>query len=184
MKRVIVIMGASGTGKSTVSAYLTQQFGIPRVLTHTTRPARQGEVSGVDYYFETPASFAQNHYLEAVTYSGYQYGSSYEGLTRAWAQNDLVSIILDTAGGLTYQHALGAQFAGLFLTVPDAAHLADRLVARGDAPARVAARLASAETKRDLTLPPVLAPFTTVVVNADWAATKRALAAFVATLTA
>ena len=94
MKHVIVITGATGTGKTTVSTYLKTKYQIPRIITHTTRPKRPGEQDGVDYYFETDASFGHNHFLEAVTYAGYQYGSSYEGLERAFEKSDLVSIVL------------------------------------------------------------------------------------------
>ena len=66
MKHVVVITGAPGTGKTTVRNYLTQKYGMSKILTHTTRPKRQGEVHGVDYYFETDESFDQNHFLEHV----------------------------------------------------------------------------------------------------------------------
>jgi guanylate kinase len=59
--KLIVITGATGTGKTTVSGYLRDNYRIHRVMTHTTRPARTGEKNGVDYYFETPASFATKH---------------------------------------------------------------------------------------------------------------------------
>jgi guanylate kinase len=65
-------------------------------MTHTTRPRRHNEVEGVDYAFETPQSFAANHYIEDVTYAGYQYGSSYESLYAAWDKAAFASIVLDT----------------------------------------------------------------------------------------
>lgn len=80
--KLIVITGATGTGKTTVSAYLRDNYRIHRVMTHTTRPARKGEKNGVDYYFETPASFATKHFIEKVTYAGYEYGSSHESLEK------------------------------------------------------------------------------------------------------
>ena len=70
MKKLIILCGASGTGKTTIQNYLLKQYGIPRVLTHTTRAKRKGEKDGVDYYFETPVSFAPKHYFESVTYDG------------------------------------------------------------------------------------------------------------------
>ena len=42
MKKVFVIVGAAGTGKTTVQAYLQAQYQIAKVITHTTRPARAG----------------------------------------------------------------------------------------------------------------------------------------------
>ncbi len=80
--KLIVITGATGTGKTTVSGYLRDNYRIHRVMTHTTRPARTGEKNGVDYYFETPASFATKHFIEKVTYAGYEYGSSMNRLKK------------------------------------------------------------------------------------------------------
>ncbi len=124
--KLIVITGATGTGKTTVSSYLKRHYGVNRVMTHTTRPQRPGEIDGVDYYFETPASFAAKHYIEHVTYAGYEYGSSFESLNQAWAQADFVSIVLDTKGALTYARQLGDKIAVLYLTIEDPSILRQR----------------------------------------------------------
>ena len=80
--KVIVLCGAPGSGKTTVRKYLTENFAIEPVLTHTTRPKRKGEHDGIDYWFETRETFFENHYLEYVEYDGNLYGSSYESLER------------------------------------------------------------------------------------------------------
>ncbi|KLI76822.1 MULTISPECIES: guanylate kinase [Lacticaseibacillus] len=166
--KLIVITGATGTGKTTVSAYLRDNYRIHRVMTHTTRPARKGEKNGVDYYFETPASFATKHFIEKVTYAGYEYGSSHESLEKNWAKHPFLSIVLDTKGAITYVQELPKEVVVLFLTIDDPTVLKDRLLGRGDDPAMVAARLKSPEYKRDLTLPAELKPFATVIKNDSW----------------
>lgn len=178
-KTIIVITGATGTGKTTVQKYLRDEYGIPAVITHTTRPMRVGERNGVDYYFETPESFPKNHYLEHVKYAHFQYGSSHEGLNHAWAAHDVASIVLDTAGALTYVHELGEQVAVLFLTVDNHASLRQRLLRRGDAESMVTKRLASPEYGRDLVLPIGLRGIAKTVVNDDWRLAKRQVDAFV-----
>lgn len=55
--KVIVLCGAPGSGKTTVRKYLTENFAIEPVLTHTTRPKRKGEHDGIDYWFETRETF-------------------------------------------------------------------------------------------------------------------------------
>lgn len=182
--RLIVIAGATGTGKTTVSRYLHDESRIERVMTHTTRPKRAGEQDGVDYAFETPASFAANDLLESVTYAGYQYGSSMELLEAAWRRAPLASIVLDTKGAITYANRLGHQVAVLFLTIGDPSILKTRLLARGDAPEMVTHRLASPEYRRDLTLPAELRDFATVVANDDWATARLAIDEFVRTVRA
>ena len=161
--KLIVITGATGTGKTTVSAYLRDNYRIHRVMTHTT-----GEQNGVDYYFETPASFATKHFIEKVTYAGYEYGSSHESLEKNWAKHPFLSIVLDTKGAITYVRELPKEVVVLFLTIDDPTVLKDRLLGRGDEPNMVAARLKSPEYKRDLTLPDELKPFATVIKNDRW----------------
>ena len=176
--QLIVITGASGTGKTTVSTYLHTHYQVARVITHTTRPMRAGETNGVDYYFETPTSFAQNHYIEHVTYAGYSYGSSYEALDRAFAQSNYASIVLDTAGAISYVQQLDPKPAALFLTLEQPHVLKQRLLNRGDEPAMITQRLQSDEYRRDLTLPPALAGVATVVTNDKWPEAKRAIDQF------
>lgn len=182
MKHVIVITGATGTGKTTVSTYLKTKYQIPRIITHTTRPMRPGEKDGVDYYFETDASFAKNHYLESVNYAGYQYGSSYEGLQRAFEKSDLVSIVLDTKGAETYVRDLKEQAFILFLTVGKSVVLHERLKDRGDQLEMIQSRIKSKEYSRDLTLPEDLKGIATVLQNDDWTKTQERLATIVTKL--
>lgn len=168
-KRLLVITGATGTGKTSVQQYLHQQYGINRIITHTTRPQRPGEVDGRDYYFEDDASFADNHFIEHVRYSGYQYGSSFEGLDRAFAQADVASIVLDTSGAITYQERVHQyRVETIFMTITDPSVLAERLTQRGDDAAMIAQRLASDEFERDLALPHALVGHADVVDNDDW----------------
>ncbi|WP_318766965.1 guanylate kinase [Lactiplantibacillus carotarum] len=172
-KRVFVVTGPTGSGKTTVSHYLMERYQVPQVITHTTRLPRDGEVDGQDYYFETPASFATKHYLEHVTYSGNQYGSSREGLAAAWEKSPLISIVLDTAGAITYARELGAQAVIIYLEVPNQAALLERLTKRGDLPARIQKRVASDEYLRDQQLPAGLVGHATAIVNDDWQTTKQ-----------
>ena len=48
---VICIVGASGSGKTHMSKFLYEGFGIPMVVSMTTRPKRRNEVDGVDHKF-------------------------------------------------------------------------------------------------------------------------------------
>lgn len=183
MRQVIVITGATGTGKTTVSQYLRQRFQVPRIVTHTTRPKRPGEREGVDYYFESDASFAKQHFLESVNYAGFKYGSSYEGLERSFQTAPIVSIVLDTQGALTYLKELGEQVAILFLTVSQTGILKDRIEQRGDQMAMVEARIQSEEYHRDLELPAELNETAKVIQNDDWEQTKRILNDFMVDVT-
>ena len=178
MKHVVVITGAPGTGKTTVRNYLTQKYGMSKILTHTTRPKRQGEVHGVDYYFETDESFDQNHFLEHVEYDDKKYGSSIEGLQRAWKENDWAAIVLDTKGAISYLQQKPAETLILYLETSDQKKQAQRLASRGDSSELIKKRLASQEAKRDLKLPQELHQKAHLLLNDDWEQTKHYLDAW------
>ncbi|GAP03184.1 guanylate kinase [Fructobacillus pseudoficulneus] len=167
-KRVIVLTGPAGAGKTSIATYLKEKWGIPQVITHTTRAKRTGEVDGVDYYFETEESFPKNHYLESVHYGQANYGSSIEGLEKAWQENSFASIVLDTKGAETYLSVLKEQAWVWYVTIQDLDKLEKRLVERGDHESEVKKRLNSAEFRRDLTLPKELAGHAEVLVNDEW----------------
>ena len=48
---VICIVGASGSGKTHMSKFLYEGFGIPMVVSMTTRPKIRNEVDGIDHKF-------------------------------------------------------------------------------------------------------------------------------------
>lgn len=166
--KLIVVTGPTGSGKTTVTEYLRKKYNIVQVITHTTRPPRSNEQNGEDYYFETNESFQNNHYLEQVEYSGFHYGSSYEGLRRAWAKSPVASIVLDTAGAITYANKLGDEVAIVFLHVTNVEVLKQRLLKRGDNVDAVEQRLKSPEYKRDLHLPEQLKSDAIEIANDDW----------------
>lgn len=174
-KRVYVITGASGTGKTTVANYLSRVFKMHKVVTHTTRKPRPGEVDGVDYYFESAESIQKRHLLESVTYDGCIYGSSEEGLEAGWQQDHDDVIVLETTGAATYHHLLGDRCVVIYLTVSPTVSLGKRQQERGESAALVQSRLHSAEDQRDRTLPASLSGFAHVIVNDNWGDTKEAI---------
>lgn len=108
-KKLIVITGPAGSGKTSLRDYVIDKYHAAKVITHTTRAPRYGEQNGIDYYFENNESFNQLHLLEHVEYSNAKYGSSMEGINEAWSKNDLAIIVLDTLGASTYKEKLGNQ---------------------------------------------------------------------------
>jgi len=170
--KVLVITGATGTGKTTVQDYLISHYPATKIITHTTRPPRAGEVDGVDYYFETEESFPKNHYLESVLYSGYHYGSSQEGIAAGLKRAEFATIVLDSKGAITYADELGSQAVIVFLTVSDSGKLAHRLSKRGDDETMMAKRLASPEYRRDLTMPLALRGRAIQLNNDNWQQTQ------------
>lgn len=180
MKRIILIAGPSGAGKSTISEYLTKDYGIKRVITHTTRPKRSGEVDGRDYYFETDASFKKLHFFEHVKYGQYQYGSSKEALNNAWKKHELVSLIVDINGVRSYERALSDKIFFLYVTTSSIKTLRQRLLDRGDDLQMIENRMSKEQLN---TLPADLKEKANVLINDSWPETVKELDKIVTNLT-
>ncbi|TPR40957.1 guanylate kinase [Apilactobacillus micheneri] len=172
-EKLIVITGATGSGKTTVRNYLVNQYHVAKVITHTTRSPRKNEKNDVDYYFESDSSFAKKHFLEHVEYANAKYGSSYEGLKKAWHDNPIASIVLDTQGAITYLNELGNQAIIFFIQVNDHNSLKKRMIERGDSKEKIKQRLCSAEYERDLNIPIELRSSAHIIDNSNWQTAKH-----------
>lgn len=76
---MIVLIGESACGKSTIEKILEKEYGMKRVISHTTRPERHGEKDGVDYFFVSNYDFNKKlknkEFAETGSYNGWLYGS-------------------------------------------------------------------------------------------------------------
>jgi len=77
---LIVLSGPSGVGKGTVCSVLRQK--MPELVysvSATTRPPRQGEMDGINYFFKSREQFqdmiARDALLEYAEYVGNYYGT-------------------------------------------------------------------------------------------------------------
>lgn len=75
----IVLVGKAGSGKD----FLRRKFedrGFTYAISYTTRPPREGEVNGKDYYFisedEAKVLIESNFFYEYVIFNGWIYGTS------------------------------------------------------------------------------------------------------------
>ena len=90
MPHKYILVGASGTGKSTMASHLASALDLTRCITCTTRPPRPGEMEKGEYYFVQ--SFDMFTMFEQAEFGGYRYGITKDELTKG----DLV--ILDPQG--------------------------------------------------------------------------------------
>ena len=103
---LIILSGPSGVGKGTVRRYIMDNYDIQLSysISMTTRPKREKEVEGVDYYFVSPEEFQRNidndNFLEWEEFDGNRYGnprSKVEEL-RNEGKNVLLEIEVNGAG--------------------------------------------------------------------------------------
>lgn len=88
MGRIICLMGKSSTGKDTIYKSLLEDdsLGLRRIVPYTTRPIRDGERNGVEYFFTDEAGFQglkeQGKVVEDRAYE------TYHGLWRYFTVDD------------------------------------------------------------------------------------------------
>ena len=82
---MIVLVGESASGKSSIERYLVDNYGYKKVVSYTTRPPREGEVDGVDYHFIDNSQFRrlklQGFFAETATYRDWYYGTAKKDCT-------------------------------------------------------------------------------------------------------
>lgn len=78
MKNIFVVLGKSGSGKSTLSEHISRVFSMSNVVITTSRPAREGEVDGIDYHFLTKEEFEyaiiNDEFLQYSSFRNWYYG--------------------------------------------------------------------------------------------------------------
>jgi len=142
---LILISAPSGGGKTTLcQQLLATNPNVTRVVTCTTRPPREGERDGVDYYFIDAATFHKRvqagEFLEHATVYGHRYGSTKsEVLARLRQGRDvLLSVDVQGVAAIRSQAAedteLKRALITVFLTPASIAILEQRLRKRGTDP--------------------------------------------------
>ena len=153
---LIVISGPSGVGKDTVLHMMEERGDQPFhfVVTATTRPIREGEEHGVDYFFISSDEFAQmieqDELLEyAIVYNDYK-GIPKQQVRNALSSGKDVIMRLDVQGAATVKK-IEPEAVLIFLTTESEEELVSRLRARKtESPEGLNLRIATArqELKR------------------------------------
>jgi guanylate kinase len=143
---LFIVSAPSGTGKTTLVERLVEQ--VPHLKmsrSYTSRPAREGEIDGVDYNFVTRERFeamvAVGEFLEWADVFGNLYGTSAADTERILeAGSDLV-LVIDVQGARKVRRR-GIETTAVFVMPPSMEVLERRLRGRSkDSQASIAQRL-------------------------------------------
>jgi len=165
--KLVVISGPSGAGKdATLTRMKALGYPFHFVVTATTRPRREHEVHGVDYFFVSEEEFkrliANDELLEyALVYGDYK-GIPKSQVREALASGQDVIMRLDVQGAATIRRLVPEAIL-IFLTAASEEELIRRLRERKtESPEALEQRIATAreEMKR-------LGEFDYVVINSD-----------------
>lgn len=85
MYKIIALIGEAGSGKdSLMQGVLKENPNLHEIISCTTRPPREGEVNGVNYYFMSGEEFGDKvvngEMIEATSFNNWFYGTGYESL--------------------------------------------------------------------------------------------------------
>lgn len=129
-----IISAPSGAGKTTLVEMLVREFTqLLFSISHTTRPPREGETDGVEYFFTTPEKFQamreENKFLEWAQVHNHLYGTSRRMLEMAEEQGRDLLLDIDVQGAAKVKAQLPSAL-GIFILPPSLEALRERLIQR------------------------------------------------------
>ena len=135
---MIVIAGASASGKTEAAKLLAKKYGITKIITTTTRPMRQGEVDKRDYFFVSKEEFERmiqdDKFVEYTLYNGNMYGSTKDQIA------DNRCVVIDPAGLRSYIALKNDSIVTFFLEADENIRR-KRMIERGDDLQKIESRI-------------------------------------------
>ena len=126
---MIVLSGASASGKTEAAKMLMAKYGVQKAITTTTRPMRVHEVSGRDYFFVSKEQFEQlikeDKFVEHTVYNGNYYGSTKDQIA------DNRSVVIDLEGLKSYSRLNDKRIVTFYLDTCEEIRYR-RMLERGD----------------------------------------------------
>ena len=126
---MIVLSGASASGKTEAAKMLTSKYGIVKAITTTTRPMRVNEVDGRDYFFVSKERFEEmikdDLFVEHTLYNGNYYGSTKSQIA------DNRSVVIDLEGLKSYSALNDKRIVTFYLSTSEDVRYR-RMLERGD----------------------------------------------------
>ena len=134
MGKIYYMMGKSASGKDTLYKEVRERCPqLKSVILYTTRPIRNGETDGVEYFFVTKEEFeakiAQDGLLEYANYVGNYYGTPKAYVEEQLAAGKDVILEIEIQGALQIKERFPEALL-LFVSAPSADVLRERLVGR------------------------------------------------------
>jgi len=135
--KIILITAPSGSGKTSIVKHLMKRFpSLAFSVSATTRPPRDNEKDGKDYYFISEKEFREKihnkEFLEwEMVYEGKYYGTLKSDISRIWKENKVPVLDIDVQGAIHVQQQYPVNTISIFVQAPSVEELKRRLKLRG-----------------------------------------------------
>ncbi len=133
---MLIFTAPSGAGKTTIVRYLLTIFdNLSFSVSATTRPPREGEIDGKDYYFLTLRKFnnriKKNAFAEwQEVYPGKFYGTLKKEIEKKWRKKKDIVFDIEVKGATNLKHLYGDRALAVFIRPPSLEVLISRLEKR------------------------------------------------------
>lgn len=135
---MIILVGASASGKTATALELQKKYGLIKAVTTTTREKRVGEVDGIDYFFVSRKEFLKRNeeglFVENTLYNNNFYGCGIDQIA-----DDRI-IVLDPNGVNAFKK-LNDERVIIFLIESSQQTREKRMRSRGDKEDKIKQRL-------------------------------------------
>jgi len=135
--KLIILVAPSGSGKTTIARKLLDDYSKIRFsVSATTRPPRESEENGKDYYFLSREDFnrkiEEHEFLEwEEFYNGSRYGTLRSEVDKLIESGYFPLLDIEVKGALNVKRQYGAKSVAIFIRPPSLEELKKRLVKRG-----------------------------------------------------
>lgn len=134
-KKLILISGPSGSGKTTLRKMIEKEFKkIEFSVSYTSRPKRNDEIDGKDYFFISKNKFEEmiknNEFIEWANVYGQYKGTAKKYVDKILNKGKIVLLELDIQGGEKVI-SFYKDICSIFILPPDFNTMKKRLIKRG-----------------------------------------------------
>lgn len=132
---ILIVSGPSGSGKSTIiKNFLRENKDFTLSVSHTTRPKREGEIEGINYYYVSKKDFQdmidKDEFLEwAKIYDNY-YGTSKKEIDRIFKTEKNVLLEINIDGLISAKNIFDDNIVSVFIITENFNELVKRLKQR------------------------------------------------------